>query len=534
MRHCGRGRPPTGLWVGTKGTVTISFTVDRHGGRLFVANRVSACRGSGVADLPDNQKDNQGNVARYRILSDGTVPSWPYDTHMKLTKGVYHQVRSGPPPKLLGTTGVVSENRAFPYSSTAAPCPTADAHGVRVRHVAARPVRDGVYHAVGSWHTLTRGQLKLLPDFEVVVSGGGMLATTSHSVADPLFFVARSGCALSNWSDESALISPGGSFSISGTGQREFSVGDEPTAQTYEINGAFSSPGQLNGGYSATNTGCGILDPTSESLSASYTTTAFSDTNDGAPVGTVPAPPLPAPPAPTPGKGLGPPQVSHAKGCQPKVTTGAVEALASCFTVRGHEAVAHDRVRVNGIDLLPASRGAIHIDLANGRLSTDGPVWVVVGPLRLARLRPHWDLARSVLFSAQSPEHEAESEGDAKQKEEVPKERKLGGILSVEGSIEMKWEPGKTVLKGTVKFPKTVFTSKVDGEVSFAATNERRAGAHRGQGDLPDDHLGPRRVSRYLVSVHPHRHRREPLGGRAQALLPRLCPVPGDQTARRV
>ena len=99
--------------------------------------------------------------------------------------------------------------------------------------------------------------------------------------------------------------------------------------------------------------------------------------------------------------------------------------------------------------------GAIRIDLANGRLSTDGPVWVVVGPLRLARLRPHWDLARSVLFSAQSPEHEAESEGDAKQKEEVPKERKLGGLLSVEGSIEMKWEPGKTVLKGTVRFPKT-------------------------------------------------------------------------------
>ena len=51
----------------------------------------------------------------------------------------------------------------------------------------------------------------------------------------------------------------------------------------------------------------------------------------------------------------GPPQSSGGPGCQARITAGPIEAVASCFRKDGHKYIAQGRVRLNGIDLAPAS-----------------------------------------------------------------------------------------------------------------------------------------------------------------------------------
>jgi hypothetical protein len=58
----------------------------------------------------------------------------------------------------------------------------------------------------------------------------------------------------------------------------------------------------------------------------------------------------------------GPPQTTGEAGYQALITAGPIEAIASCFRKEGHKYVADGRVRLNGIDLTPAS-GNIVLDL---------------------------------------------------------------------------------------------------------------------------------------------------------------------------
>jgi hypothetical protein len=457
--------PQPGLWVGRKGDVQISFTVNRAGGRSYVANTVLACRGSGFADLPDGQRDSLGDRHRFRIEAGGRVPSWPY--------------RAGSAPRLGARRGLVSSQRIGPSSSTAPACPAADARNVHMRRVAARPVRDGEYHALGDYRAgADEPTFEFAPDFVVSVYGGGVLAVIGPGRISSLGFPDPSDpgkvCLMPEaWGPVDALLGADGAFAASGTAQREFTTGDAPTAIPFSFSGSFPSPTRASGSYSASNLGCGgVLGDRSVTLSQGFSARPLKLFRDGAPVGRAPAKPAPPPAPPAkPGRALGAPQPGNARGCTAKVKTGSVEALSSCFRVHGGIAVAHDRVRLNGIDLLPASAGAIRIDIRAARLSTDGPVWVVAGGLRLGRLRPKWDLARSALFTAETPEKPEESEGETK--ESVPKGRKLGGLLALTGSVELTWEPGKTKGKVTVGFPETVLSNAVSGEASFSATNDR-------------------------------------------------------------
>ena len=94
----------------------------------------------------------------------------------------------------------------------------------------------------------------------------------------------------------------------------------------------------------------------------------------------------------------GPPKPSGGEGCRYKVSVGAIEAEAGCFKVENGVFIATGRVRVDGLDITPASDVNVKFDPRTLKLTTTGEVTVSAGSLTLFKgklersLQGHLDL----------------------------------------------------------------------------------------------------------------------------------------------
>jgi hypothetical protein len=147
----------------------------------------------------------------------------------------------------------------------------------------------------------------------------------------------------------------------------------------------------------------------------------------------------------------GPPQSSGGPGCQARITAGPIEAVASCFRKQGRKYIAQGRVRLNGIDLAPAS-GEVNIvvDTDKLELRTSGSVEARVGPVVIYRgsidrsLRAEFSLA-------------------------VPGDATLKGF-PVKGDAKVNFEDGHAQLTLNAALP--ALLGGVTGSATVRATND--------------------------------------------------------------
>jgi hypothetical protein len=127
---------------------------------------------------------------------------------------------------------------------------------------------------------------------------------------------------------------------------------------------------------------------------------------------------------------------SHAPAgpCVEKVVSGVAEARSACFRIAGRVARSTDPVRVNGIDL---SGAEVTIDLRRKRLTTRRPVELRLGWLALGRRALDIDLARPSKFKVETAKAD------------------LAG-MKLDGSAELRLEPGRTIAGVSVQLPKFV------------------------------------------------------------------------------
>ena len=171
-----------------------------------------------------------------------------------------------------------------------------------------------------------------------------------------------------------------------------------------------------------------------------------------------PQPPVAPGGSPAPGQGYPAPPEPQS-GCVTEAKAGELAGVASCWRLRGDVYSTGDRARVNGIDLSPASPGAmVRLDRRTQSISSTGPVEVRVGPLLLLRARIAWRSHKQV-FSAKS-------------------QKFLG--LPVKGGVQLTLEGGRTKLTMSVGRPRRPADPPADPARAPVGRPERRRHQRRG------------------------------------------------------
>ncbi|HEY1511879.1 MAG TPA: vWA domain-containing protein [Solirubrobacteraceae bacterium] len=80
---------------------------------------------------------------------------------------------------------------------------------------------------------------------------------------------------------------------------------------------------------------------------------------------------------------FGPPKPSGGRGCQYKLSLGAIQVEASCLTISHNVAKATGRIRVDGLDVAPAGNAGLSLNLKTLELRSSGEVTVAAGPVTL-------------------------------------------------------------------------------------------------------------------------------------------------------
>ncbi len=183
----------------------------------------------------------------------------------------------------------------------------------------------------------------------------------------------------------------------------------------------------------------------------------FTLTREGA------VPPLPVEPIPPVGQSFTPVDPTlAAPACATKVTAPPIEAVSRCFIKEGELWVSPVRVRVNGIDVIPAEPGAeVVIDPRVAAISSRGAVEIRVGPVFLTRgeITREVPLRNNTVLDVGIGPRFFLDDGNL-----------LGGLL-VRGSVEIVFDaPGSTTATFSVTtdfpFPGT------SGTVTVNATND--------------------------------------------------------------
>jgi hypothetical protein len=314
--------PETGLWIGHKNNVQLSFTLRAKGSARYVTDGVVFC-GSNSAPVGFSSQQ----LTRYPVLRSGRIEVWD-PNHVRDKPAVSGGRRRASMPRRLSPVRVPCA------TSTTSPSSAARYVLSRMATTSARRSRSitsrGTSGATGS-SSRSRTAMRRCPIRRLSCTTAawvGLRRSDRCRWSGPPRRVRRRILLL----DRRALRGP--------DDYRRFLHRVGQRRPVLVKGGSFGG---------------------SQGWSAELTKAAAGSVSPGHGPSRPPAPTEPKP-APHTGYG-GPPVPSTAKGCQSKVEAGPLDARSACFRAHGEVSRSAGRVRLNGIDLTPARPGSSrHLD----------------------------------------------------------------------------------------------------------------------------------------------------------------------------